>query len=132
MGKTIALFAVCTLLLSTAATATPESDALLQKYRAEGAGAANPEKARTDWTHEVMGKEEKLSCSTCHTTNLTQEGKHHTTGKMIGPMSMRANPERYTSVKKMEKWFKRNCLDVMGRECTAQEKTDFLTFLLSQ
>ncbi len=132
MRKIIALLGVCGLLFSTIAAATPESDVLLQKFWAEGAGAANPEKGRTDWAREVMVKDEKLSCSTCHTTNLAQEGKHHTTGKTIGPMSMRTNPERYTSVKKMEKWFKRNCLDVLGRECSAQEKTDFLTFLLTQ
>jgi len=47
-------------------------------------------------------------------------------------MSARVNAERYTDEKKIEKWFKRNCKDTWGRECTAQEKGDFLTFLLAQ
>jgi hypothetical protein len=31
----------------------------------------------------------------------------------------------------VEKWFKRNCNDVAGRACTALEKGDVLTYLLS-
>jgi len=29
------------------------------------------------------------------------------------------------------KWFRRNCKTVLGRECTAQEKGDILTYLSS-
>lgn len=128
----LALGCALGMLLSSAVFASPESDALLRKYQAEGAGKADPAKAKQDWTREVPVGDEKMSCSTCHTSDLSQEGKHHVTGKTIGPMSARVNPERFTSVKKMEKWFKRNCLDAWGRECTAQEKADFLTFLLTQ
>jgi hypothetical protein len=32
---------------------------------------------------------------------------------------------------KVEKWFKRNCKDVLDRECTVQEKADFVAFLIS-
>ncbi|MEA3244387.1 MAG: DUF1924 domain-containing protein, partial [Pseudomonadota bacterium] len=31
--------------------------------------------------------------------------------------------------KKIEKWFKRNCKWTLGRECTAQEKADFLAYI---
>jgi hypothetical protein len=31
-------------------------------------------------------------------------------------------PARYTDPAKVEKWFKRNCTEVLGRVCTAQEK----------
>jgi len=31
----------------------------------------------------------------------------------------------------VEKWFKRNCKDVLARECTAQEKADFVAFLIA-
>jgi hypothetical protein len=47
-------------------------------------------------------------------------------------MAPSANKERFTDVKKIEKWFKRNCNDVLARECTAQEKGDFLKYLLSK
>ena len=71
------------------------------------------------------------SCSTCHTENPTAMGKHIVTKKAIKPMAPSANPERFTNTAKVEKWFKRNCKDVVKRECTAQEKGDVITYLLS-
>lgn len=70
-------------------------------------------------------------CSTCHTKNPTAPGKHAKTGKVIQPMAPSANPERFTDQAKIDKWFKRNCNDVLDRACTAQEKGDVLTYLMS-
>ena len=39
------------------------------------------------------------------------------------------NAERFTDAAKVEKWFRRNCNDVVGRECTAAEKADVLAWL---
>ncbi|RFO95360.1 cytochrome C [Rhodoferax lacus] len=75
------------------------------------------------------GKE--WSCSTCHTAKPTVDGKHATTGKVIAPMAPAFHPQRFTDAAKTEKWFRRNCNDVVGRECTAAEKADVLTWLLS-
>ena len=72
------------------------------------------------------------SCASCHTDNPAATGKHAKTNKVIQPMAPSANKERFTDVKKIEKWFKRNCNDVLARECTAQEKGDFLKYLLSK
>ena len=71
------------------------------------------------------------SCSTCHTENPTAMGQHTVTKKDIKPMAPAANPKRFTDTAKVEKWFKRNCKDVLKRECTAQEKGDVLTYLMS-
>jgi uncharacterized membrane protein len=71
------------------------------------------------------------SCSTCHTAKPTVEGKHATTGKVIAPMAPAFNAQRFTDAAKTEKWFRRNCNDVLGRECTAGEKADFLSWLLT-
>ena len=71
------------------------------------------------------------SCASCHTNNPKQMGKHDVTGRTIQPMAPVANPQRFTDSKKSEKWFRRNCKDVLSRECTAQEKGDVLTYLLS-
>ena len=71
------------------------------------------------------------SCSTCHTDNPTEPGKHVVTKKDIAPMAPAANSERFTKIEKVEKWFKRNCKDLLKRECPAQEKGDVLTYLLS-
>lgn len=75
------------------------------------------------------GKE--WSCSTCHTDNPLGEGKHASTGKRIAPMAPAAQAQRFTDAAKTEKWFRRNCNDVLGRECTASEKADVLSWLVS-
>lgn len=72
-----------------------------------------------------------LSCSSCHTDNPAAQGKHAETDKLIKPLAPSANPERFTDMKKVAKWFKRNCNDVLDRECTPQEKGDVLTYLIS-
>jgi hypothetical protein len=71
------------------------------------------------------------SCTSCHTDNAKSSGKHAQTGKLIKPLAPVANPARLTDPEKVEKWFKRNCNDVLKRACTAQEKGDFVTYLLS-
>lgn len=71
------------------------------------------------------------SCSTCHTENPVGSGKHAKTGKIIKALAPAGNAQRFTDPAKVEKWFKRNCNDVLDRTCTAQEKGDVLTYLLS-
>lgn len=70
------------------------------------------------------------SCSSCHTANPLDPGRHARTGKPIAPLAPAANAERFTSVATADKWFKRNCNDVVGRVCTAQEKGDVLAYLM--
>lgn len=69
------------------------------------------------------------SCSTCHTGNPLAPGRHATTGRSIAPLAPAANPERLTDAAKIEKWFKRNCGDVLGRACTPPEKGDVVVYL---
>lgn len=71
------------------------------------------------------------SCASCHSATPTMEGKHASTGKVIAPLAPAFNPERFTDTAKTDKWFRRNCNDVMGRECTAGEKADVLAWLLT-
>jgi hypothetical protein len=69
------------------------------------------------------------SCTSCHSDNPTQAGRHTVTGKLIEPLAPAANGERFTRLSKVEKWFKRNCNDVLERACTAREKGDVITYL---
>jgi hypothetical protein len=71
------------------------------------------------------------TCGTCHTPDPRQPGRHATTGKSIAPLAPSANAERFTTPSKVEKWFRRNCNDVLGRPCTPTEKGDVLEWLLS-
>jgi mono/diheme cytochrome c family protein len=72
-----------------------------------------------------------VSCASCHGDSPKAHGKHATTSKDILPMAPVANAERFTDATKVEKWFKRNCGDVLKRACTANEKGDFIAYLLS-
>jgi mono/diheme cytochrome c family protein len=71
------------------------------------------------------------SCSTCHTLDPLSPGRHGTTGRSIAPLAPAANPARLSDVERIEKWFKRNCNDVVGRACTPAEKGDVLAWLTS-
>jgi hypothetical protein len=71
------------------------------------------------------------SCASCHTTNPLAAGRHAKTNKDIAPLAPEANAERFTRPDKVEKWFRRNCNDVLGRPCTAAEKGDVLVYLMS-
>lgn len=71
------------------------------------------------------------SCVSCHSDNLKGNGKHAKTGREIKPLAPIANPERFTDLAKVEKWFKRNCNDVLTRECSAKEKADVIAYLRS-
>ncbi len=89
---------------------------------------------KTDWTaeHNPPGAKGPRSCATCHNADLTTTGKHATTGKAIEPMAVSVNPERLTDPTKVEKWFGRNCRWTLGRDCTVQEKTNFVSYIKSQ
>jgi hypothetical protein len=61
----------------------------------------------------------------------TDTGKHASTGKPITPLAPAFNALRFVDEAKTEKWFRRNCNDVVGRECTATEKADVLAWLMT-
>lgn len=73
----------------------------------------------------------ELSCASCHTDSPLAAGKHAKTNKDILPLAPAANPKRFSDAAQVEKWFKRNCNDVLSRACTAQEKGDFMAYVLS-
>ena len=114
------------LLAASAYAATPSE--LLAGYVAQSGQAAQPARGQEFFTTK-HGKD--WSCSSCHTATPTGEGKHASTGKVISAMAPAFNPERFTELAKSEKWFRRNCNDVVGRECTATEKADVLAWLLT-
>lgn len=119
-----ALFA--SVLPSAANAATPAE--LLSGYTAQAGAPASPAKGQQFFTTR-HGRE--WSCASCHGDVPTGTGKHASTGKAIRPLAPAFNAERFTDSAKAEKWFRRNCNDVVGRECSAAEKADVLSWLLS-
>lgn len=125
------LIACLALLAVPAYAETPQQ--IMETYAAEAGHNFKPSAARG---HELFSKQwgvsaDMPSCSTCHTKDIHASGKHAITGKVIEPMAVAANPERFTTPKKVAKWFKRNCNEVLGRECTPAEKADFIQFAIA-
>ncbi|XPV68627.1 MAG: DUF1924 domain-containing protein [Halarcobacter sp.] len=85
------------------------------------------------FTSKHMGKKGKeISCTSCHGTDFTKSHQNFFTGKIIKPLSPKANPERLSEVKTIKKWLRRNFNDVYKREGTAQEKGDVISYILSK
>lgn len=128
----IAGFASLALMVSHSSLAGPRED-LLAQY-ASTAKVSRFSAARGQELHTRAfpgGKAETPSCTSCHGKDTRGAGQT-LTGKPIKAMAASANPTRYTDAVKVEKWFKRNCVEVLGRECTPQEKGDWLSYMLSQ
>jgi cytochrome c553 len=106
--------------------ATPAE--ILSTYSAQAGAVAQPARGQQLFNTK-HGKE--WSCATCHSSAPTVDGKHATTGKLISPLAPAFNAERFTDIAKSDKWFRRNCNDVMGRECTVIEKADVLAWLMT-
>lgn len=132
------LFALMVFVCSFA-TSLPAStsDEILKTYEAQakkvdkGFNGFSAENGKKFFLAErTSSKGEKESCSSCHTADPRKSGKTRA-GKAIDPMAPSVNKERFTDKAKVEKWFKRNCKDVYERECTVQEKGDFIAFMKS-
>lgn len=89
------------------------------------------EAGRAFFIKKVTVKGKDLSCSTCHTDNPANNGKHADTGKLIQPMAPSVNPKRFSDVQKSSEKFAEHCKDLYGKDCTAEEKGNFITYLLS-
>jgi mono/diheme cytochrome c family protein len=123
----VALAAVACM-AGAAQAATPAE--LLAAYTAQAKAPADP--ARGEKFFNTVGAGDlKLSCASCHTANPTKLGRNELTEKRIKALAPAANAERFTDRAKADGWFKTNCKDTLGRECTAGEKADVLAWLIS-
>ncbi|MEH6473002.1 MAG: DUF1924 domain-containing protein [Halopseudomonas sp.] len=111
----------------TLAAADPVAQ-LLTEYRQLGADEFSAARGQALWSSQNAGRH----CGSCHSGDPSNSGQHQKTRKPIKPLAPSANPKRLTQVKTIKKWLKRNCKWTLGRECTAQEKGDFLLWLSQQ
>jgi uncharacterized membrane protein len=109
-----------------AMAATPAE--LLVGYAAQAGQAANAAKGEA-FFKASHGQE--WQCTSCHGKSPMVGGRHASTDKAIEPLAPAANAKRFTDSAKVEKWFRRNCKDVLARECTPAEKADVLAWLIS-
>jgi mono/diheme cytochrome c family protein len=121
------------LAMAAAEAGAADSPASLTAHYAQAAGmpvsALSASRGEALFRTEHAGRNgQPVSCASCHTADPKQAGKTRV-GKRIEPLAPIANPARFTDTAKVEKWFRRNCSDVLQRECSAQEKGDFITWL---
>jgi hypothetical protein len=119
-----------TLALPLAAAANPILDGYRTQAKQENAAFKDFTVAAGQKLYGTVGPNQ-LSCASCHTDSPKAVGKHAKTNKAIDPLAPSANAKRFTDAAQMEKWFKRNCNDALGRACTTQEKGDFMSYVLS-
>jgi cytochrome b len=118
-----------------AGAASPVAAELLREYDAEARRARpaftgfSAEEGRRLYFREFVQEGQRVSCSACHTADPRARGLTPA-GKVVEPLAPAANPARLADRAEVEKWFKRNCKQVVGRECTAEEKGHFVTWLL--
>ena len=116
-----------TVLTLPARADTPQQ--ILAFYQQQ-AGPASAARGEALFRARITRDGQTESCASCHTDNPKAIGKTRA-NKAIEPLAPVANRDRFTDPAKVEKWFRRNCKDVLARECSAQEKADFVAYLIS-
>jgi hypothetical protein len=129
---TKAIFLALLMAGGAAAAATPRE--MINTYATEAArqtaGFQPSARRGAEFYAKRFAVSDKMpACVSCHTDSPAQAGRHVVTGKVIKPLAPRAEAARFSDPAKTEKWFRRNCTEVLGRECSAAEKADFVQFL---
>jgi hypothetical protein len=114
------------LVSAMAADTTPQAQ--LTRFAGE-AGRAGQVDAGRQFFVSKHGQE--WSCASCHGESPTRNSRHASTGKVLEPLAPAFNAKSLTDTARVDKWFRRNCKDVLSRECSAAEKADVLAWLIS-
>jgi len=128
-----ALPVLCLMLASVAAQAETAQQ-IGRTYAAEATArqagfAPSAKRGETFFRQRFANNDKMPACTSCHTDSPLNGGQHAITGKAIRPLAVVANPERFADPAKVEKWFGRNCKEVIGRDCTPAEKADFVAYM---
>lgn len=123
----LAALAATLLVAATAHAADTSAARQLERFSAASGAPGDAERGRLFFTSRHGGE---WSCASCHHDAPLTAGKHAKTGKAIDPIAPAANTAAFTDASRVDKWFRRNCKDVLGRECSAREKADVLAYLL--
>ncbi len=128
-SRTLSTLRVALAVLPLAAHAGDTTPAQqLSRWTAAAGQPASAARGQALFTQRQGGE---WSCSACHGAPPTAQGRHASTGKSIAPLAPAFNAQSLTDSAKVAKWFRRNCNDVLSRECTAAEKADVLAYLTS-
>ncbi len=121
------------ILPSTADAATPLLSAYADRAKSENPSFTGFDAARGKalyfTEHETPNG--PTSCASCHSMDPRSPGRTPV-GKRLDPLAPAITPDRFSDRAKADKWFDRNCTQVLGRRCTALERGDFITFVSNQ
>ncbi|MCO5106811.1 MAG: DUF1924 domain-containing protein [Burkholderiaceae bacterium] len=123
----LAVVAIALLVAASAHAADTSAARQLERFSTASGAPGDAERGRLFFTSRHGGE---WSCASCHRDAPLTAGKHAKTGKTIDPIAPVANAAAFTDTARVDKWFRRNCKDVLGRECSAGEKADVLAYLL--
>jgi uncharacterized protein (DUF1800 family) len=104
----------------------------LRKHAVEGMGEVscaschNPDPRRAAEAHR-----DEIPCRACHVLFSRQPEGQRPTRRELRPLAPAANADRFTNEWRTEYWFAYNCKLLLQRECTAQEKGDLITWLMT-
>ena len=130
MARRLGMALMLTLSASFVLADSPANLLDTYKAQAKAAGVAAGDPARgQSFFNSTHGNEWK--CASCHGALPTGKGEHAITHKVIEPLAPAINPQRLSDLAKADKWFRRNCKDVLARECSAAEKADVLAWLIT-
>ncbi len=124
----ISLVLLCVAFPSHAMAGPTSPSAQLERFAVE---AGRPGVLELGQQFFVKKHGNEWSCASCHGESPTRSGRHASTGKALEPLAPAFNPKSLTDTARVDKWFRRNCKDVLSRECTAGEKADVLAWLNS-
>ncbi len=120
-------------LLAGHAAANPATLAYYQQLARQenpAFGGFSAERGRAFYSRQSSASGKAMSCASCHTADPRQPGKTPAF-RTLEPFAPAQTPARFTDLKKVEKWFRRNCDDVYKRACTTQEKGDLVAWILT-
>lgn len=140
MKKTNILIAALLGFATLSAHADVANAVKLEKKYAAFAKTANPEYSGPSavdgkffFNRKIkLANGKEAACASCHTANPADEGKHIITGKPIKPLSPTVNYKRFSDVDKVEEQFTKHCNDIIGSDCTAAEKANYIAYLLTE
>ena len=127
-------FPVLYLLLASVASHAETPQQIGQIYAAEAAArqtgfTPSAKRGEALFRQRFALNDKMPACTSCHTDSPLNPAQHAVTGKAIRPLAVVANGERFADPAKVEKWFGRNCKEVVGRACTPAEKADFVAYM---
>jgi len=85
-----------------------------------------------DTRYSVLAHRTDIPCRACHVINDWEHpDPKHAKKRQIEAFAPSANPKRLSDPRYVETFLRLNCLLLLNRECTALEKGDVITYLIT-